>query len=63
VQDYLSRNFHLVRLESCFEISQDLESCISKMSPKFSSSQLSFEGWSRMGVKISKLQMHEVLQP
>jgi hypothetical protein len=44
----------LVRLESAYEISKDIEDCIEKMTPKFDEKKkfVNFDGWSRMGVTI-----------
>lgn len=72
LHDYLLRNFHLFRLESTYEIRQDVEDSISRMRPwhndvtvtsdKLDQPQQTciFGGWSRMAQAISNFTIVEV---
>ncbi|EGC40086.1 hypothetical protein DICPUDRAFT_147081 [Dictyostelium purpureum] len=53
--DYLMRNFVLVRLESAYEIKQDIEDTVKRLSPKYniSNNKTTFNGWSRMSLPLS----------
>ena len=73
-QDYLMRNFDLVRLESAYEIRSDLVDVIKRVRPvlrqaEYDDSQVvqfktEFNGWSRMALELSKgLSLTEVLPP
>jgi intron-binding protein aquarius len=75
LHDYLLRNFHLFRLESTYEIRQDIEDSVSRMNPwqndatvtitgneKNEQPQQSciFGGWSRMAQSITNFTIVEV---
>lgn len=72
LHDYLLRNFHLFRLESTYEIRQDLEDSISRMKPwqndatilneksEENLQQCLFGGWSRMAQPITNFTIVEV---
>eukprot|EP01132_Coremiostelium_polycephalum_P002420 gene2420-2988_t len=63
--DYLIRNFTLLRLESSFEIRQDIEDSIKRMAPKLSETQQSttFNGWSRMALPLHSFKITNVQKP
>ncbi|KAL5111167.1 hypothetical protein TcWFU_000437 [Taenia crassiceps] len=64
LQDYLMRNFTLFRLESTFEIRQDLEDALSRMRPwRGEHGQVVFDGWSRMALPIQAFNIVEVSKP
>ncbi|VDD76728.1 unnamed protein product [Mesocestoides corti] len=64
LQDYLMRNFTLFRLESTFEIRQDLEDSLSRMKPwSGEQGQVVFDGWSRMALPIQSFNIIEVGKP
>ncbi|KAL5962818.1 RNA helicase aquariu [Taenia solium] len=64
LQDYLMRNFTLFRLESTFEIRQDLEDALSRMRPwRGEHGQVVFDGWSRMALPIQAFNIVEVGKP
>jgi intron-binding protein aquarius len=72
LHDYLLRNFHLFRLESTYEIRQDIEDSISRMKPWQNDAtilndandqphqQCIFGGWSRMAQPITNFTIVEV---
>ncbi|KAI0983748.1 hypothetical protein GJ496_004054 [Pomphorhynchus laevis] len=62
--DYLQRNFVLFRLESTYEIRQDLESAISRLKPARSEvGQCIFSGWSRMALPLQSFTIVDVKSP
>lgn len=62
--DYLLRNFTLFRLESAYEIRQDLSDAIKRIAPRQSlSGVVSFGGWARMALPISSFGVDEVTKP
>lgn len=64
MHDYLLRNFSLFRLESAYEIRQDLQDAIKRMSPRQSlNGNVSFGGWARMALPIHSLSIEEVRKP
>ena len=64
MHDYLLRNFSLFRLESAYEIRQDLQDAIKRMSPRQSlNGNVSFGGWARMALPIHSMSIDEVLKP
>ncbi|KAL7062085.1 hypothetical protein AAHC03_0438 [Spirometra sp. Aus1] len=64
LQDYLLRNFTLFRLESTFEVRQDLEDAITRMKPwSGEQNQVVFDGWSRMALPIQAFNIIEVGKP
>ncbi|CAF1275357.1 unnamed protein product [Rotaria sordida] len=72
LHDYLLRNFHLFRLESTYEIRQDIEDSVSRMKPwqndatiinektDQTQQQCIFGGWSRMAQSITNFTIVEV---
>ena len=64
VHDYLLRNFTLFRLESAYEIRQDLVDAIKRVAPRQSlSGVVSFGGWARMALPIISFGIEEVTKP
>ena len=61
VHDYLLRNFELFRLESAFEIREDLIDSIRRMGPRSGlKGQTLFGGWARMALPIISASIDEV---
>jgi intron-binding protein aquarius len=61
IHDYLLRNFILFRLESAFEIREDLIDAIKRMSPKAGAKGTTlFGGWARMALPIVHATIDEV---
>ncbi|RCH98529.1 hypothetical protein CU098_007622, partial [Rhizopus stolonifer] len=65
LHDYLLRNFTLFRLESSYEIRQDIEDVVKRMAPRltYPERKTEFAGWARMAVPIDEFTMVEVGQP
>lgn len=64
LHDYLLRNFNLFRLESAYEIKQDLENAVYRMKPwKSDDGTNSFSGWARMALPIQSMSVVEVAKP
>ncbi|CAC5409596.1 AQR [Mytilus coruscus] len=64
LHDYLLKNFHLFRLESTYEIRQDIEDAISHMKPwQSEDGSCLFGGWARMAQPISEFNVVEVSKP
>ncbi|XP_076342913.1 LOW QUALITY PROTEIN: RNA helicase aquarius [Tachypleus tridentatus] len=64
LHDYLLRNFHLFRLESTYEIRQDIEDSISRLNPwKSEDGSTIFGGWARMAQPIVNFAVVEVGKP
>lgn len=64
LHDYLMRNFHLFRLESTYEIRQDIEDAVSRLKPwKTEDGGIMFGGWARMGLSIDNFAIVEVGKP
>lgn len=55
LHDYLLRNFNLFRLESNYEIRQDIEDAVKRLGPRAGSVEGTtvFSGWSRVAAPIS----------
>jgi len=73
-QDYLKRNFELVRLESAYEVRSDLVNVVKRLKPVLRQSDIDdngdivvkteFNGWSRMALELAKpVQIIEVKPP
>ncbi|UXI21280.1 cAMP-dependent protein kinase inhibitor beta-like [Sarcoptes scabiei] len=61
LNDYLLRNFHLFRLESTYEIRQDIESAVAHLKPwKTETDDVMFGGWSRMAIPIESFQITSI---
>ncbi|XP_063985951.1 RNA helicase aquarius [Diachasmimorpha longicaudata] len=64
LHDYLLRNFNLFRLESTYEIRQDIEDSVSRLSPwKSEDGGVYFGGWARMAQPITQFAVVEVAKP
>ncbi|XP_071786990.1 RNA helicase aquarius-like [Asterias amurensis] len=64
LHDYLLRNFNLFRLESMYEIRQDLEDAILRMKPWVAENgETFFGGWARMAQPITAFSVVEVAKP
>lgn len=64
LHDYLLRNFHLFRLESTYEIRQDIEDSVSRLKPwKTEDGGFMFGGWARMAQPIVTFAIIEVGKP
>lgn len=61
IHDYLLRNFILFRLESAFEIREDIIDSIKRMGPKSGAKGTTlFGGWARMALPIFQANIDEV---
>nr|XP_020469667.1 intron-binding protein aquarius [Monopterus albus] len=64
LHDYLLRNFNLFRLESTYEIRQDIEDVVWRMKPWQSEyGGVVFGGWARMAQPITTFSIVEVAKP
>uniref|UniRef100_A0A915IU13 Intron-binding protein aquarius n=1 Tax=Romanomermis culicivorax TaxID=13658 RepID=A0A915IU13_ROMCU len=66
IYDYLLRNFRLFRLESTYEIRQDIEDAVFRMKPwrhEQSEKEVVYGGWARMALPIANFNIVEVLKP
>jgi intron-binding protein aquarius len=64
INDYLMRNFTLFRLESAFEIRDDLTDAIKRMGPKENArGVVSFSSWSRMALPTVSFTIDQVTSP
>uniref|UniRef100_A0A673CNS9 RNA helicase aquarius n=1 Tax=Sphaeramia orbicularis TaxID=375764 RepID=A0A673CNS9_9TELE len=64
LHDYLLRNFNLFRLESTYEIRQDIEDVVWRMKPWQSEyGGAVFGGWARMAQTITSFSIVEVAKP
>ncbi|XP_072992424.1 uncharacterized protein [Typha latifolia] len=64
LHDYLLRNFNLFRLESTYEIREDIQEAIPHLLPYINNEgETAFRGWSRMAVPIKQFKINEVKQP
>ncbi|XP_047033898.1 RNA helicase aquarius [Helicoverpa zea] len=64
LHDYLLRNFNLFRLESTYEIRQDIEDAVYRLAPwRAEDSSVYFGGWARMAHPISSFAVVEVAKP
>lgn len=62
IHDYLLRNFTLFRLESCYEIRQDIEDVVKRLSPRltYPDRKTEFAGWARMAIPIDHVSVVDV---
>lgn len=61
IHDYLLRNFTLFRLESAYEIRDDLMDAIKRVGPKTGlRGAVTFSGWARMALPIEAVSIDEV---
>ncbi|KAG9456332.1 hypothetical protein H6P81_000840 [Aristolochia fimbriata] len=64
LHDYLLRNFNLFRLESTYEIREDIQEAIPHLLAYINNEgETAFRGWSRMAVPIKIFKITEVKQP
>ncbi|XP_045466067.1 RNA helicase aquarius [Harmonia axyridis] len=64
LHDYLLRNFNLFRLESTYEIRQDIEDSVSRLCPwKAEDDSVYWGGWARMAQPILHFAVVEVAKP
>ncbi|CEP09725.1 hypothetical protein [Parasitella parasitica] len=63
--DYLLRNFTLFRLESSYEIRQDIEDAVRRIAPRltYPDRKTEFAGWARMAVPIQDFNIVDVGEP
>jgi len=61
VHDYLLRNFILYRLESAYQIREDIVDAVKRMGPKSGLRGTVFAGWARMALQISSVSIDEVI--
>lgn len=64
LHDYLLRNFNLFRLESTYEIREDIQEAVPHLLAYINSEgDTAFRGWSRMAVPFREFRITEVKQP
>lgn len=64
LHDYLLRNFDLFRLESTYEIRQDIEDIVMRLNPwESETGSVVFRGWARMAQPIANFAVCEVAKP
>ncbi|VVA28889.1 PREDICTED: intron-binding aquarius [Prunus dulcis] len=64
LHDYLLRNFNLFRLESTYEIREDIQEAVPHLLSYINNEgETAFRGWSRMAVPIKQFRISEVKQP
>ncbi|XP_010916892.1 uncharacterized protein [Elaeis guineensis] len=64
LHDYLLRNFNLFRLESTYEIREDIQEAVPHLLAYINNEgETAFRGWSRMAVPIKEFKITEVKQP
>nr|CAB3495750.1 unnamed protein product [Digitaria exilis] len=64
LHDYLLRNFNLFRLESTYEIREDIQEAVPHLHAYINNEgDTAFRGWSRMAVPIKEFKITEVKQP
>ncbi|RAL47940.1 hypothetical protein DM860_015727 [Cuscuta australis] len=64
LHDYLLRNFNLFRLESTYEIREDIQEAIPHLLAYINNEgETAFRGWSRMAVPVKEFKISEVKQP
>lgn len=64
LHDYLLRNFNLFRLESTYEIREDIQEAVPHLLAYINQDgETAFRGWSRMAVPIKEFRITKVKQP
>lgn len=64
LHDYLLRNFNLFRLESTYEIREDIQEAVPHLLSYINNEgETAFRGWSRMAVPVKQFRISEVKQP
>ncbi|KAI5291499.1 hypothetical protein KEM54_004164 [Ascosphaera aggregata] len=61
--DFLWRSFLIYRSEAFYDIRNDLEAVVHRMSPKLANNTVAFDGFSRMAIPIAKPAIIEVGPP
>jgi intron-binding protein aquarius len=62
--DYLLRNYTLYRLESTYEIRQDIEDVVKRMAPRQQHDGVTeFRGWARMALPIKSFKLTAIHKP
>ncbi|KAG2227972.1 hypothetical protein INT45_011996, partial [Circinella minor] len=64
IHDYLLRNFTLFRLESSYEIRQDIEDVAKRLAPRltYPDRKTEFAGWARMALPLEHVNVIDVAQ-
>ncbi|KAK9707723.1 hypothetical protein K7432_010019 [Basidiobolus ranarum] len=65
IHDYLLRNFNLFRLESTYEIREDIEDAVKRLAPKlvYPEQKTEFTGWARMAIPIESFSIVDIAKP
>eukprot|EP00466_Bigelowiella_natans_P014616 jgi/Bigna1/85349/estExt_fgenesh1_pg.C_30315 len=64
IYDYLLRNFNLFRLESTYEIREDLKNVVHRLKPRLAGNgETVFTGWAKMAVPIKEFSITKVQKP
>lgn len=64
LHDYFLRNFYLFRLESTYEIREDIQEAVPHLLAYINNEgEPAFRGWSRMAVPVKEFKITEVKQP
>lgn len=65
IHDYLLRNFTLFRLESSYEIRQDIEDVVKRLAPRldYPDRKTEFAGWARMAIPVEAVSVVDVAPP
>uniref|UniRef100_A0A914HES8 Intron-binding protein aquarius n=1 Tax=Globodera rostochiensis TaxID=31243 RepID=A0A914HES8_GLORO len=66
LHDYLLRNFNLFRMESIYEIRQDIEDVLFRMKPwrhEFNEQEVVWAGWARMALPVGECRVVHVGKP
>ncbi|OIT07455.1 PREDICTED: intron-binding protein aquarius [Nicotiana attenuata] len=64
LHDYLLRNFNLFRLESTYEIREDIQEAVPHLLAYINNEgEAAFRGWSRMAVPVKEFKITSVKQP
>ncbi|ORX52031.1 P-loop containing nucleoside triphosphate hydrolase protein [Hesseltinella vesiculosa] len=65
LHDYLLRNYNLFRLESYYEIRQDVEDAVKRLGPRLTYPERTIEwsGWARMALPINAFSVVDVARP
>ncbi|KAI9307123.1 P-loop containing nucleoside triphosphate hydrolase protein [Cunninghamella echinulata] len=62
LHDYLLRNFNLFRLESSYEIRQDIEDVVKRLGPRltYPERKIEWTGWARMALPIESFNITDI---
>eukprot|EP00002_Diphylleia_rotans_P007289 TRINITY_DN1680_c0_g1_i2.p1 TRINITY_DN1680_c0_g1~~TRINITY_DN1680_c0_g1_i2.p1 ORF type:complete len:1430 (+),score=347.90 TRINITY_DN1680_c0_g1_i2:54-4343(+) len=62
--DYLLRNFNLFRLESTYEVREDVQDIVKRLNPRMAEDGTTvFQGWARQGIVIQDFKVTKVSPP